>query len=128
MTATRSCAWACWPTDVDPAVGGTSANPLDAALWGSDAARRLDVTAAHRVAELPFDHTRRAASTLVDDGGTRTLIVKGAPEQVLQRCVACPTAFSPPSTRCSPTAAGWWPWRAVPPASSPRSSPPTRPG
>ncbi|MFN8073050.1 MAG: magnesium-translocating P-type ATPase [Mycobacterium sp.] len=82
-------------TDVDPAVGGTSANPLDAALWESDAARRLDVTAAHRVAELPFDHTRRAASTLVDDGGTRTLIVKGAPEQVLQRCVAVPDGVQP---------------------------------
>jgi Mg2+-importing ATPase len=79
-------------TDVDPAVGGTSANPLDAALWESVAGQRLDVAQARRVAELPFDHTRRAASSLVDDGGTRTLIVKGAPEQVLQRCLTVPDA------------------------------------
>ena len=78
--------------DVDPAVGGASANPLDAALWVSDAGQRLDVSDARRVAVLPFDHTRRAASSLVDDGGTRTLIVKGAPEQVLERCVDVPAA------------------------------------
>ena len=77
-------------TDVDPALGGTSTNPLDAALWESEAGQRLDVSGAHRIAELPFDHTRRAASSLIDDGGVRTLIVKGAPEQVLQRCVAVP--------------------------------------
>ena len=35
---------------------------------------------------LPFDHVRRATSTLVDDNGDRVLVVKGAPEQVLARC------------------------------------------
>ena len=83
-------------TDVDPAVGGTSANPLDAALWESESGQRVDLSGARRIAELPFDHTRRAASTLVDVGddraGARTLIVKGAPEQVLERCVAVPDA------------------------------------
>ena len=39
------------------------------------------------VATLPFDHTRRAASALVDDGGRRMLVVKGAPEQVIAHCV-----------------------------------------
>ena len=69
-------------TDVDPAAGGASANDLDAALW---AGRRPlpDVT---RVAFLPFDHDRRASSALVDDGPTRILVVKGAPEQVMARC------------------------------------------
>ena len=76
-------------TDVDPAVGGTSANPLDAALWESEAAGR-DLSGARRIAELPFDHTRRAASTLVEESGARVLIVKGAPEQVLERCLAVP--------------------------------------
>jgi Mg2+-importing ATPase len=80
-------------TDVDPAVGGTSANPLDAALWESDAAGRVDVSGARRIAELPFDHIRRATSTLVDDTGGAAgvhLIVKGAPEQVLEHCVDLP--------------------------------------
>ena len=79
-------------TDVDPAVGGASANPLDAALWESPAAQRVSLTGARRVAELPFDHDRRATSTLVEDSGTATLIHKGAPEQVLARCAAVPDA------------------------------------
>lgn len=82
-------------TDVDPAVGGTSANPLDAALWESQAAGTVDVGTAHRVAELPFDHLRRASSTLIDDGPGRILIVKGAPEQVLERCAAVPAQARP---------------------------------
>ena len=72
-------------TDVDPQSGGVSANPLDAALWEAPHARELVVGAVRRD-ELPFDHVRRAASTLVDDNGKRLLIVKGAPEQVLARC------------------------------------------
>ncbi|OBH19127.1 magnesium-translocating P-type ATPase [Mycobacterium sp. E1715] len=72
-------------TDVDPKTGGASANPLDAALWESPQAHDL-VAGAGRVALLPFDHERRATSVLVDDGGTRLLVVKGAPEQVLAQC------------------------------------------
>ena len=73
-------------TDLDPAVGGDSANDLDAALW----AGRRPVTGARRVSTLPFDHTRRATSALIDDGATRMLVVKGAPEQVMARCVEIP--------------------------------------
>ncbi|OJZ70073.1 magnesium-translocating P-type ATPase [Mycobacterium paraffinicum] len=72
-------------TDVDPETGGASANPLDAALWESPRAHEL-VAGAARVAMLPFDHERRATSVLVDDDGTRTLVIKGAPEQVLAQC------------------------------------------
>jgi Mg2+-importing ATPase len=79
-------------TDVDPECGGTSANELDAALWDSDAGRQVATRGARRIAELPFDHLRRATSALVDDGGVRALIVKGAPEQVLERCVEVPPA------------------------------------
>ena len=44
-----------------------------------------------RVAALPFDHTRRATSALVDDAGERrVLVVKGAPEQVLAACADVP--------------------------------------
>ncbi|NTY63072.1 magnesium-translocating P-type ATPase [Mycolicibacterium sphagni] len=77
-------------TDVDPECGGTSANELDAALWESDAGRQVVTRGARRIAELPFDHLRRATSALVDDGGARSLIVKGAPEQVLEHCTEVP--------------------------------------
>lgn len=79
-------------TGVDPAVGGTSANALDAALWESHAAQRLVIGSVHRIAELPFDHHRRATSALVDAASRRVLVVKGAPEQVLEHCVAVPDA------------------------------------
>lgn len=75
-------------TDVDPESGGVSANPLDAALWESPRPQQLVGEAVRRVAMLPFDHERRASSVLVDDNGTRLLVVKGAPEQVLDRCPA----------------------------------------
>ena len=77
-------------TDVDPESGGVSANPLDAALWESPQPQQLVGGTARRVAILPFDHERRATSVLIDDGATRTLIVKGAPEQVLTQCHAAP--------------------------------------
>jgi Mg2+-importing ATPase len=73
-------------TDVDPANGGASANDLDAALWSS----RQPVTGVSRLATLPFDHTRRATSALIDDGRDRILVVKGAPEQVMAHCDGVP--------------------------------------
>ncbi|MCI4675118.1 magnesium-translocating P-type ATPase [Candidatus Mycolicibacterium alkanivorans] len=82
-------------TDVDLAVGGTSANALDAALWESEAGRQVVTAGARRLAEVPFDHIRRATSALVDDAGSRLLIVKGAPEQVLEHCVAVPAGAQP---------------------------------
>lgn len=79
-------------TDVDPESGGVGANPLDAALWESPGPRDLLGAAVRRIAALPFDHKRCAASVLVDDDGNRLLVVKGAPEQVLARCDATPAA------------------------------------
>jgi len=72
-------------SDVDLRSGGASANPLDAALWAEPRSRLL-VEGADRQALLPFDPRRRATSALVDDGGTRVLVTKGAPEQVMARC------------------------------------------
>ena len=69
------------------AVGG---NPLDEALWTSAAAVAQRSAAADytTVASLPFDHDRNMTSTLVRDHvGTLTLVTKGAPETVLNRCV-----------------------------------------
>lgn len=70
-------------TDVDPADGGTSGNDMDAALWESQPRINLDAT---RVAIMPFDHTRRATTVLID-APDRTVVTKGAPEQILARCV-----------------------------------------
>lgn len=70
-------------TEVDPAVGGTSANELDAALW----AGRATVRDARRVALLPFDHRRRTTTALVDDDSAgRIVVCKGAPEQIMAKC------------------------------------------
>jgi Mg2+-importing ATPase len=71
-------------------VGG---NPLDIALWQSSNAAAVDVARYRLVALAPFDHDRRRNSVLVDqpDGG-RSLITKGAPEGVLERCRVVPAA------------------------------------
>ncbi|MDV2475266.1 magnesium-translocating P-type ATPase [Rhodococcus zopfii] len=81
-------------TDVDPATGGASGNDMDGALWGSQPA--ATTAGVERVAALPFDHIRRATSVLVDDPQmsppARMLVTKGAPEQILARCVNVPDA------------------------------------
>ena len=91
-------------TDVDPASGGVSTNALDAALWESPMAQHLVDGGVHRVATLPFDHIRRATSALIDDGDSRVLVLKGAPEQVLARCTTTPEAA--PDTLAALFAAG----------------------
>lgn len=68
-------------------------NALDVALWeSSQSARFRSDVAGYRVqAVIPFDHERRMSSVLVDNSaGQRTLVTKGAPETVLDRCVDVP--------------------------------------
>ncbi len=75
-----------------PAVGG---NPLDSALWESPAAAQEKAALAGyaRVGLLPFDHERRMVSAIVRDAdGRLTLVTKGAPESVFDRCVDVPTS------------------------------------
>jgi P-type Mg2+ transporter len=70
-------------------------NPLDRALWESPAAagERAAVAGYARIAVLPFDHDRRMVSVLVRDlPGRQTLVIKGAPETVLDRCTDVPAA------------------------------------
>jgi Mg2+-importing ATPase len=67
----------------DTAVGG---NPLDVALWNAPGADASLVGTYHQVAITPFDHERRCVSVLADHEGQRLLVVKGAPEAVLDRC------------------------------------------
>ncbi|HTI22860.1 MAG TPA: magnesium-translocating P-type ATPase [Kutzneria sp.] len=72
-------------------VGG--GNPLDQALWRSPAVvgMRAELDGYPRLAVLPFDHERRMVSVLVrDTAGAHTMITKGAPETVLDRCVGIP--------------------------------------
>jgi Mg2+-importing ATPase len=45
-----------------------------------------------RVDEIPFDFQRRRVSVVVQDGGQRLLITKGAPESVLPACTAVEVA------------------------------------
>ncbi len=68
-------------------------NPLDAALWSAPDAAAQHPQSYTAVDLLPFDHTRRMASVLVDDpSGTRLMITKGSPEEILLRCVNLPDA------------------------------------
>ena len=63
-------------------------NALDQALW-SAAGQQLAAAAGtwQKLGVLPFDHERQLASVLgKDPGGRRLLIVKGAPEVLLDRC------------------------------------------
>ncbi|TRW43096.1 magnesium-translocating P-type ATPase [Georgenia yuyongxinii] len=69
-----------------PGVG----NALDEALWAG-AGPPGGITRYRRLALLPFDHDRRLVSALVADGdGVPTLVAKGAPEGVLERCADVP--------------------------------------
>ena len=69
-------------------IGG---NQLDQALWKAPGARGAGAEHARRLADRPFDYQRRLASVLVEGGGgQRQIIVKGAPEAVLARCVGVP--------------------------------------
>ena len=45
-----------------------------------------------RIDEIPFDFQRRRLSVVVQDGGRRRLITKGAPESVLPLCTAAEVA------------------------------------
>ncbi len=74
------------------AVGG---NPLDQALWKAPGVtgQLAAVTACTRLGVLPFDHERNMVSVLVrDEAQHLTLVTKGAPETVLERCVDVPEA------------------------------------
>ena len=82
-------------TETDPATGGgaVGGNPLDGALWAAAESAPLDTTGYLRTGLLPFDHERQMTSTIVrGPDGASVLIVKGAPEAVLARCLGVPDA------------------------------------
>jgi Mg2+-importing ATPase len=58
-------------------------SPMDEAILRQE---HPEVARYARVDEIPFDFTRRRVSVVVEDGGERLVIVKGAPESVLAIC------------------------------------------
>jgi len=57
-------------------------SPLDSAILAS---QQLDTGAWRKLDEIPFDFERRRVSVLLGDGAMRLLVVKGAPEEILER-------------------------------------------
>jgi Mg2+-importing ATPase len=55
-------------------------SPLDEAIL---AAGQIDLAVWRKIDEVPFDFERRRVSILVEGGGKRLLVVKGAPEDIL---------------------------------------------
>ena len=68
-------------------------SPLDEAIL---AAGKTDVAAWRKIDEVPFDFERRRVSVLVEGGGRRLLIVKGAPEDILGHAAHYEQQGTPP--------------------------------
>jgi P-type Mg2+ transporter len=58
-------------------------NPMDEAILRRE---HPEIARYSRIDEVPFDFTRRRVSVIVEDGGDRLVIVKGAPESVVSIC------------------------------------------
>ena len=58
-------------------------SPLDEAILKS---HDMDIGGYHKVDEIPFDFIRKRLSVVVEKDGSRTLITKGAPEEILKVC------------------------------------------
>ena len=59
-------------------------SPLDVAILEH---QEIDVTGWRKIDEVPFDFERRRISVLLDNGTTRLIVVKGAPEDILRLSV-----------------------------------------
>lgn len=60
-------------------------NPLDDAI---NEYRDIDVTQFEKIDEIPYDFTRKRSSMVVVNGKKRTLICKGAPEEIFKICTS----------------------------------------
>ncbi|HYP69048.1 MAG TPA: magnesium-translocating P-type ATPase [Thiobacillaceae bacterium] len=58
-------------------------SPLDDAILGH---QHIDIGAWKKIDEVPFDFERRRVSVLIDNGQTRWLVVKGAPDEIVGLC------------------------------------------
>ena len=70
-------------TAVNAALRKAGANPLDVAILKHD---HPNVKPYRKLDEIPFDFERRRLSVVLETGGERLLITKGAPEGVLAVC------------------------------------------
>jgi Mg2+-importing ATPase len=61
-------------------------SPLDEAILEH---KNIDVSTWKKIDEVPFDFERRRVSVLLDDGKTRLLVVKGAPDDIVGLCTLC---------------------------------------
>ena len=68
-------------------------SPLDDAIL---AAGKVDLAAWRKIDEVPFDFERRRVSILVEGGGRRLLVVKGAPEDILDHATHYELQGAPP--------------------------------
>ena len=68
-------------------------SPLDEAIL---AAGKIDPSAWRKIDEVPFDFERRRVSVLVESGGRRLIVVKGAPEDILRLAAHYEREGSPP--------------------------------
>lgn len=63
------------------------ANPLDEAIIASASKANVDIVAAQKVDEIPYDFVRKCLSVVVADAaGVRTLVTKGALDNILALC------------------------------------------
>ena len=76
--------------EVDASGRPVGGNPLDVAVWRAADAGAQPWRDYRRLATVPFDHERRRTSALVDGPAGRLLVTKGAPEELLDRCVDVP--------------------------------------
>ena len=85
-----------WGMVASDSAGAVEGSPLDVALSQAPAAasQRSAAAAAERVGVVPFDHVRSRVSVVVrGSDGRLTLVTKGAPETVLDRCVDVPQSL-----------------------------------
>jgi P-type Mg2+ transporter len=61
-------------------------SPLDEAILEH---QNIEVGAWKKIDEVPFDFERRRVSVLLDNGKTRLLVVKGAPDDIVGLCTSC---------------------------------------
>jgi Mg2+-importing ATPase len=73
-------------------------SPLDEAILATPA---IDLTGWTKLDEVPFGFERRRVSVLVERGGQRLLVVKGAPEDLLPLCSGCESAAGPAGASAS---------------------------
>jgi Mg2+-importing ATPase len=63
-------------------------SPLDGAILAHET---IDPSPWRKIDEAPFDFERRRVSVLVERDGARTLIIKGAPEDIIRLCTSVET-------------------------------------